>query len=248
MKLYGLIGQTLTHSFSAKYFAEKFRKENLTDYSYELFPLQSLNELDGLIRNNPELKGFNVTIPFKKEIIPLLDQLDETALEVQAVNTVCIIREGDSYRLKGFNTDVYGFKDSIVFANYIQKALILGTGGAAKAVAWSLSALGIESYFVSRNPVIKFSIDYNNLRQEHFREYQLIVNSTPVGMFPDVKTFPPIPYQFIHSGNFLYDLVYNPEITCFMRFGMEKGAKVFNGLKMLELQAEESWKIWNSMD
>jgi len=248
MKLFGLVGQPLTHSFSARYFAKKFRKENFTNFRYELFPLQSLNELDGLIRTNPDMRGFNVTIPFKKEIIPFLDQLDETAIEVQAVNTVIVIRNAEKYFLKGFNTDVVGFKNSTVFTKNIQKALILGTGGAAKAVAWSLKFSGIDSYFVSRNPVEEFSIGYNCLKQEHFREYQLIVNSTPMGMFPDVKAFPPIPYQFIHSGNFLYDLVYNPEITCFMRFGMEKGAKVFNGLKMLELQAEESWKIWNSMD
>jgi len=248
MKLYGLIGKTLAHSFSAEYFYRKFIKENIAGCRYDLFPLQSLNELDGLIRNNPQLKGFNVTIPFKKTIIPLLDQVDETAREVQAVNTVCIFRKGDEYWLKGFNTDVYGFKNSFEIPGNIHKAIILGTGGAAKAVAWSLTSMRIGYLFVSRNLASENSICYDDLKSEDFYEYQLIINTTPLGMYPDVDSYPPIPYQFIRPGNILYDLVYNPEITCFLRFGMERGAKVLNGLRMLELQAEESWKIWKSAD
>jgi len=248
MKLFGLIGQSLTHSYSANYFTQKFAKEKFTDCRYNLYPLQSLNQLNELVKTNQQLIGFNVTIPFKETIIPFLDDLDETAMKIQAVNTVCIFREGLKYFLKGFNTDVYGFKNSVDFPEKVKKALILGTGGAAKAVAFALSTMGISTIFVSRNPLDKHSIYYQDLKLEHFQEYQLIVNATPVGMFPDIKSYPVLPYHFIQSGNILYDLVYNPAITRFMQFGMEKGATVFNGLKMLELQAEESWKIWNSMD
>lgn len=248
MKIYGLIGQTLTHSFSARYFTQKFKKENITHCQYKLFPIQNLNTLDAFIRDNPDLCGFNVTFPFKQTIIPFLHQLDDTAEEIKAVNTVLIHRNNEEFWLKGFNTDGIGFRNSLEIPKSIQKALILGTGGAARAVAWSLASLGIGHLFVSRNKTGLNVIRYEELKPEHFRQFRLIINATPAGMFPNVHTAPPIPYSFLHSENIMYDLVYNPSITRFMHHGMEKGAKVFNGLKMLTLQADESWEIWKSID
>lgn len=248
MKLLGLIGQKLSHSFSEKYFSEKFRKENITDYSYRLFPLENLTRLHHFITDNADLVGFNVTIPFKQQIINYLDELDPTSREVGAVNTVSILRKEHSFHLKGYNTDAHGFIRSFDFPKSTFQALILGTGGAAQAVYHALKLLGVTSKFVSRNPLNLQILRYQDLTPDHFKDFQLIINATPAGMYPDTESFPPLPYQFLQPENILYDLVYNPETTRFMQFGREKGAQVINGLKMLELQAEESWNIWRSMD
>lgn len=248
MKRLGLIGRKLIHSFSASYFSEKFKNENISDFSYQLFPLETLSELHQLITCNADLVGFNVTTPFKQAIVNYLDELDPTAVEIGAVNTVCVFRKDNGFHLKGFNTDVYGFKGAFDFSNCNCQALILGTGGAAQAVSYALRLLGISSKFVSRNPSDKLMLGYPDLTAGHFKDFRLIINATPSGMYPDIESFPPLPYHFLQPENILYDLVYNPEITRFMKFGIEKGATVINGLKMLKLQAEASWKIWNSMD
>lgn len=248
MKRLGLIGRKLTHSFSASYFSEKFKNEGVSDFSYQLFPLDTLSGLRQLIANEPDLVGVNVTIPFKQEIINYLDELDPIAREIGAVNTVCIIRKGHEFHLKGYNTDVYGFKNSFDFPKSSYQALILGTGGAARAVSYALRLSGIASKFVSRNPSDRQILGYQDLTEGHIKDFRLLINATPAGMYPDIESFPPMPYHFLQPENILYDLVYNPGLTRFMQFGLEKGATVINGLKMLEIQAEESWKIWNSMD
>lgn len=244
MKTYGLIGYRLSHSFSKKYFNEKFAKENIADCVYENFPLETINEFTTLLQTTPDLKGCNVTIPYKEEIIPYLDELDAAAKEIGAVNVVKILPNG---KLIGYNSDYYGFKTSLekfIPANQSFRALILGTGGAAKAVAVALKDLGIPYQYVSRSKgdsVISYAeIDANVLGQ-----YSIIINTSPLGMYPDVNSFPDIPYQFLTDKHYLYDLVYNPEVTTFMRKGQEHGAHVVNGLEMLIGQAEKAWEIWN---
>ncbi len=244
MKTYGLIGYRLSHSFSKKYFNEKFTKENIADCVYENFPLETIQEFTSLLHNTPDLKGCNVTIPYKEEIIQYLDELDSAAKEIGAVNVVKILPDG---KLIGYNSDYYGFKTSLekfIPANQSFRALILGTGGAAKAVAVALKDLGIPYQYVSRskgNGVISYAeIDAKLLGQ-----YSIIINTSPLGMYPDVDSFPAIPYQFLTDKHYLYDLVYNPEVTTFMRKGKEHGAHVVNGLEMLIGQAEKAWEIWN---
>jgi len=248
MKLYGLIGYPLTHSFSENYFTNKFRQESISDSTYKLFPIQSINELPALIKANPDLCGLNVTIPYKESVIPFLDELDPTAKEVGAVN--CIkINEG---KLIGYNTDVFGFRQSIkpFIETQHQRALILGTGGASKAVYYVLKQIGIDCYFVSRNKS-EFTagncFSYDELNEYVFKAFKLIVNTSPLGMYPNEETFPEIPYQFIESDHLLYDLVYNPLETEFMKKGKSRGAVALNGLSMLHQQAEEAWRIWNKV-
>lgn len=243
--LYGLIGYPLSHSFSKKYFKEKFEKESIPDSFYELFPLESINELPELIAGLPNLRGLNVTIPYKQAVIPFLNEIDEEAAAVGAVNTIQI-RDG---QLKGFNTDVYGFEVSLreFLKNApkpIKKALILGTGGAAKATAFVLKKMDIDYLLVSRTST-KGDIDYKNIDEKILSDHLLIVNTTPLGMYPSIDTFPDISYHYLTETHYLYDLVYNPEVTSFMRQGAERGAKSHNGLKMLYLQAEKAWEIWN---
>ena len=245
-KLYGLIGYPLTHSFSEKYFTEKFAKETISDSEYNLFPLQTIGQLTQLIKDNPRLSGLNVTIPFKESVIPFLDELDETAKKVGAVNCIKV----ESGKLKGYNTDVYGFKQSIkpFLENHHERALILGTGGASKAVYHVLKEIGIDCYFVSRDKstaTLKNVFDYEELNEYIFNAFKLIVNTTPVGMFPDINHAPKIPFERITSSHLLYDLVYNPMETEFLKRGKEKGALTVNGLSMLHQQAEEAWRIWN---
>lgn len=252
MRLYGLIGYPLTHSFSQKYFTEKFELEQLTDATYRNFPLERIEEAEHLF-NDPDLRGFNVTIPYKETIIPFLDEVDETANAVGAVNTVAVKRNavGKIEKKIGYNTDVFGFGESLksflAKAPRTQsiKALILGTGGSAKAVAAALKRLGIKHTFVSRR-VKQDAIIYETLKPQTILEHKLIINATPAGMHPDTNNSPAIPYSFITAEHLLYDLVYNPEETVFLKKGKEQGAQTKNGLEMLHLQAEESWKIWNS--
>jgi len=250
MKLYGLIGQTLAHSFSEKYFLEKFRKEQILDCDYRLFPIESVFEITELLNIFPELKGLNVTIPFKEKIIELLDRVDDIAQEVGAVNTIKILFENDKFVLKGYNTDVYGFSKTLepLIENQNYKALILGTGGAAKAVEYVLKQLNIEYISVTRAPFKnENTIFYSDLNPQILDQYKLIINTTPIGMFPEVNFFPNIPYDYITQNHILYDLIYNPEETQFLKFGRFKKAKIVNGLKMLHLQAEKSWEIFNQL-
>lgn len=246
-KKYGLTGYPLSHSFSKEYFIEKFRNENIQNCTYELYPLSSIDLLPSLISANPELQGLNVTIPYKESVIPFLNQLDETAKAVGAVNCIKI----ENGILKGFNTDVFGFRQSIkpFLESRHERALILGTGGASKAVHYVLKEIGIDCYFVTRdksgfNSVKAF--EYSELNEYILNAFKLIVNTTPLGMFPETGGFPDIPYRYISSSHLLYDLVYNPAETEFMKRGKAQGAAVVNGLSMLKQQAEEAWRIWEA--
>ncbi|MBN1159325.1 MAG: shikimate dehydrogenase [Bacteroidales bacterium] len=247
MKGYGLIGFPLTHSFSKQFFIQKFNRESLSDCYYENFPIQSIDRLHDLIAGKPELSGFNVTIPYKEKILPLLDDQDDESREIGAVNTVKIYRTEKTYRMKGFNTDAYGFEASILtfLRPSHRRALILGTGGASKAAAFVLKNHNFRITFVSRHPSEQNQISYKDLSAGIISEFQIIVNASPAGMFPDTGSFPDIPYHALNSGHILYDLVYNPSVTKFMEKGKAMGATVINGMDMLRLQAERAWEIWN---
>lgn len=243
MKLFGLLGKTLKHSFSKSYFTKKFEEENRTDYRYENFELESISQLSQLLEQHPELCGLNVTIPYKEEVIPFLHMQNDIVQKIKACN--CIkIRDG---KLFGFNTDVIGFKLSLEkgLKPQHQKALVLGTGGAAKAVQYALDLLGIDFTIVSRTKK-EGILFYDELNKAILQEHLLIINTSPVGMFPKVDEAPQIPYEFITPQHYLFDLVYNPAKTLFLQKGEERGALVANGYEMLVLQAEESWRIWNT--
>jgi len=242
---YGLIGYPLAHSFSIGYFNEKFQAEKL-DAEYVNFELPDIGEFPALIASNPDLKGLNVTIPYKEKIIKYLNELDGAAKTIGAVNVIKFIRTKNGLKLKGYNSDYAGFYDSIVpeLEETHKKALILGTGGAAKAVAYALKKLNIECTYVSRD-VEKGALLYIDLDEKIMTEHTIIVNATPVGMYPNVDEAPDIPYQYITRQHLLYDLLYNPDVTRFMRLGKERGATTKNGLEMLLLQAFISWKIWH---
>ena len=249
MNKIGLIGKKLGHSFSKKYFQTKFEKENIEGWEYDLYELSTAENLISLIENEVDLRGVNVTIPYKQDVIPLLDKIDEKASRIGAVNVIKIDKKG----LKtGYNSDYYGFKHSL--ENWIKdhkpvnlSALILGTGGASKAVKVALEDLDIPFLFISRtNEGLTKSYEELNKNPDLVDSHQLIINTTPLGMYPEVDTCPNIPYQRLTSSHFLYDLVYNPELTLFMKKGLEKKSRVKNGLEMLELQADKSWEIWNN--
>jgi len=245
MRKFGLIGFPLTHSFSKKYFTDKFEKEGI-DAEYCNFPIGSLAELDDIIRSEPNLVGLNVTIPYKTAIIPLLNNLTTCAASIQSVNTISIERFGKSWNLKGSNTDVIGCKESI--ESYVKghdKALILGTGGAAKAAYHIMEVLGLECNFVSRS-MDEGDFVYDELTPEDIWEHSIIINCTPIGMYPNINAAPDIPYESITPEHVLFDMIYNPAETVFLKNGRIRGATTINGLQMLERQAEESWKIWNS--
>lgn len=242
-RLFALIGKNISYSFSRAYFTEKFEKEQITDAQYVNFDIQDINELLQKLKDNPNVKGMNVTIPYKEEIIPFLSDLNPTAREIGAVNTIAVTPEG----LVGYNTDYYGFMETIkpFLKENHKKALILGTGGASKAVAYAFKKLGIAYRFVSRNPKIG-QFTYSDLSASILEKYKIIVNCTPLGTLPDVNDCPPIPYQHITSEHLLYDLIYNPEKTVFLTKGEKKKAGICNGEKMLEMQAEKAWEIWNT--
>ncbi|MCX6243899.1 MAG: shikimate dehydrogenase [Bacteroidetes bacterium] len=244
MITYGLIGNPLSHSWSASWFYAKFRDEHIRDHVYLDFPLASLDEFPALIRDQPDLAGLNVTIPYKEKIIPFLDEIDELAAKVGAVNTIRISRNDGKASLKGFNTDVPGFLNSADFSGH-QHALVLGKGGAAKAVAFALESIGISVLFVSRSQKGPGTISYDDITETIFIKHTLIVNATPLGTFPAVNEIPPIPYKWLSKGHFLYDLVYNPPVTHFLAKGSLASARTQNGLSMLENQAELSFRIWN---
>lgn len=238
-----MIGYPLSHSFSKKYFSDKFRREHIIDCAYENYPLPSLEGFTDLISRVAGMEGLNVTIPHKQQIIPLIDGLDPAAREIGAVNTLRF-RNG---KITGYNTDVIGFERSLVplLDGRDQKALVLGTGGASKAIAFALKRLNISFLFVSREKRSADSLRYRDLEEDIVRTSTLVVNTTPVGTSPNVDQAPPFPYDFIGSGHLLYDLVYNPAETLFLKKGKARGARVKNGYEMLELQANASWEIWN---
>jgi shikimate dehydrogenase len=251
-KTYGLIGYPLTHSFSKKYFTEKFEKENIQNCSYNLYSLSNIQLLPQLLKDNPGISGLNVTIPYKESVIPLLNELDPVAKAVGAVNCIKIQKDPKdlSPKLIGYNTDVFGFRQSIkpFLEKRHDRALILGTGGASKAAAYVLKEIGLDCYFVSRHKTQASGsniFSYQELNEYILNAFKLIINATPVGMFPNVKEAPPIPYDQITPAHLLYDLIYNPAETEFLRRGKEKGAETINGLSMLHQQAEEAWRIWN---
>lgn len=244
-KLFGLIGFPLSHSFSRKYFSEKFAREGISDCHYELFPIESIERLPALLEFYPNLQGLNVTIPYKQQVIPFLDTLDESAAAVGAVN---VIKFSDQ-KLCGYNSDVFGFESSLhtfLEENHAnpERALVLGSGGAARAVCFVLEKLNIPSRIVSRQPQEgQLSYDEVNARIEDF---PLIINTTPLGMAPKLDAYPDLAYEQMPKGHLLYDLVYNPETTEFMKRGLAQGLPVKNGLEMLYGQAEKAWEIWNT--
>ena len=252
--LYGLIGYPLSHSFSQKYFTEKFAKEGLVGYSYKNFPITNISELQNLLKQQPDLRGFNVTIPYKKQIMPYIDEMDAVAERTGAVNTVQVMRNGKDIYLKGYNTDVYGFSRSLDEwfttngAELPVRALVLGTGGAAKAAVYALSRFNMAVHSVSRCEGANVYKTYDRLDAADIADHPLIVNTTPLGMYPNAGECPAIPYQYLTEKHWLYDLIYNPEETLFMRKGLEQGASVRNGGRMLHLQADKAWKIWNSYE
>lgn len=243
MRQFGLIGKSLSHSFSKAYFEEKFRREKITDASYELFEISDIQNINTFIEAHPDLVGFNVTIPYKQSIIPYLNELSEEAKAVGAVNTVRIQRINNQIFTKGYNTDIIGFRQSLEGATLPEKALVLGTGGAAAAVTYVLEQQGCQCMLVSRDA--QRGLPYSALTVDIVRDHRLIVNCTPVGTYPDINKKPDIPYDGISGDHFLYDLVYNPAETAFLKEGLLRGAKVENGERMLRGQAEAAWRIWS---
>lgn len=249
-KKYGLIGHPLGHSFSQKYFTDKFNSHNI-DASYDLFPLESISELDELLKLHDGLCGFNVTIPYKQQIISKLDSLSESAASINAVNTVKVLITSDGgQHLKGFNTDAPAFEYELVnfVPDYINTALVLGTGGASAAVAFILAKLGWDFKFVSRNPAGNNCIHYSDIDKQLMSKISLIVNTTPLGMYPEIDNYPDIPYHLLTEKHFLFDLVYNPECTAFLQKGRSRGSQIKNGKGMLYKQADLAWDIWQSVN
>lgn len=242
MRVFGLIGYPLSHSFSKKYFTQKFEREGLAGCIYENFPIPSVDELKTILKT-PGLEGLNVTIPYKESVLSYLHEVSDDVSKIKACN--CIrIRNG---KLTGFNTDIFGFEHSlrkILNPEIHKKALILGTGGSAKAVRFVLTSMGIPFKKVSRKPKAD-QFSYEQLTGDLMAAYQVIINTTPLGMFPNIIEAPQIPYQFLSSNHLLFDLLYNPEKTLFLKKGEDRGAQIRNGYDMLVLQAEENWRIWN---
>ena len=245
MDKYGIIGYPLGHSFSPGFFNEKFRNEGI-DAVYERYELSQIDLLPEIIASNPELCGLNVTIPYKQQIMQYLDELSEEAREIGAVNVVKVTHNGKNVHLKGFNSDVIGFSRSIepLLEKHHKKALILGTGGAAQAIDYGLKQLGLETIKVSRYERPD-TIQYDKITPGVIKEYKVIINCTPIGMYPNTEECPNLPYEAMDSQHLLYDLIYNPDTTLFMKKGMERGAVVKNGLEMLLLQAYASWEFWH---
>lgn len=240
--MYGLVGRDISYSFSSGYFSKKFLKKGLDNYSYQNFDIDTITQLTEIITTTKGLKGLNVTIPYKEEVIPLLNSLSKNAAIIGAVNTIVISKKG----LKGYNTDHYGFKKSLqpLLQPHHKKALILGTGGASKAVAFALRKMKIEYDFVSRTATdVVFS--YGCLNRDVFDDYQVIINTTPLGTFPEIEGLPPIDYSLFTENHIAFDLVYNPAQSKFLEMAKTQGATVQNGYDMLVYQAEKSWKIWN---
>ena len=244
MRKFGLIGKQISYSFSKVYFAAKFKQENIVDASYENFDIEHITDFPSILSDNETIKGLNVTIPYKELIIPYLDKLDKKAKKIGAVNTIKFTKKG---RLKGYNTDYYGFKEALTphLKSQHQSALILGTGGASKAVAYVLKKLKIDYAYASRNITKGVKFSYETLSPKDIAKHTIIINCTPLGTSPLVNNFPNIPYHALTNNHLLFDLIYNPEKTIFLKKGEEKNTTIVNGLKMLQLQADKSWAIWN---
>ncbi|MAU15534.1 MAG: shikimate dehydrogenase [Muricauda sp.] len=242
MNRYGLLGKNISYSFSQGYFTQKFKHLGLSDHSYENFDIQNIAELENVLAQD-HLKGLNVTIPYKQDVIPYLDELDPTAEQIGAVNTIQFTESG----LKGFNTDAYGFQKSLEphLKTHHKNALVLGTGGASKAICFVLDQMEIKNTYVSRSKK-EGQYTYEELDKDIIEKNTLIINCTPLGTFPNVKDKPALPYQYIGPEHLLFDLTYNPEKTAFLATGEANGASICNGSKMLEYQAEKSWEIWNN--
>lgn len=242
-KLYGLIGKNISYSFSAQYFNAKFKKEKITNAEYRNFDIEAISAFSNLLETNENIKGLNVTIPYKQAIIPYLDSLSKKAIKIGAVNTIKISKKG---KLKGYNTDWYGFIKAIkpMLKSHHKNALILGTGGASKAIEFALSKLGISYILVSRTSQ-ENTLTYSQLNKEILEKHTVIINTTPLGTFPNTEDFPEIPYEFLTSNHIAFDLIYNPETTMFLKLAATKGAQTQNGHTMLKLQAEKAWRIWN---
>lgn len=248
MRRFGLIGRTLSHSFSKRLFEERFERESITDCRYDLFELESIDLLRDKVLSIPDLKGFNVTIPYKQQIIPLLDHLSFDAECVGAVNCVKVLSDGS---LSGHNTDIDGIRASLAelfgTEEQLPKALILGSGGASQAVQYVLAQMGCEYLIVSRSPE-RGNLTYHDISAEIISEYQLIINATPIGTYPNTEQAPILPYAYVTPSHTLFDLVYNPAVTQFMDYGMQRGARTLNGEVMLRAQAESTWRIWNEQE
>lgn len=244
MRKFGLLGKNIEYSFSRNYFAKKFKQEKIANVSYVNFDIENITLFKDLFKNNENIKGINVTIPYKEEVIPYLDKLNKKAKKIGAVNTIKITKKG---KLIGYNTDFYGFKNSLKphLKKHHKKALILGTGGASKAIAFALKKLDIDYTFVSRQPKNENTITYAQLTNESIKNTTVIVNCTPLGTFPNIEERPEIPYEALSENHILFDLIYNPEQSTFLKLGKSKGATTINGYNMLVLQAKKSWSIWN---
>lgn len=240
--LFGLLGKNIGYSFSSNYFNTKFINQNLKNYSYQNFDIQNIEEIQEILKNNPNLKGLNVTIPFKESIIPYLDKISKKAKKIGAVNCIKISKKG---KLIGYNTDWFGFYETLKpHINSTQKALVFGTGGASKAILFALKKLKIKYLVVSRNPN-KNQISYEGISKKTMNDYTILINTTPIGTFPDVNNSISIPYNYVTENHLAYDLIYNPEVTQFLQNCKEQGAKTINGYEMLVAQAELSFEIWN---
>lgn len=241
-KKYGLIGKDIDYSFSKQYFTQKFEKES-HNCSYENFDIPDIIHFPEIIRNEKNLCGLNITIPYKEKIFPYLDKLSVKAQKIGAVNCIRFTKKG---KIKGYNTDCYGFKKSLkpLLKRHHTKALILGTGGASKAVAYVLKNLNIEYLYVSRNPQ-KNILGYEEINEKIINNHTIIINCTPLGTYPDIENFPPLPYQYLNQNHIAFDLIYNPEKTQFLQKASKNGATIKNGYEMLAYQAEKAWKIWN---
>lgn len=249
MKTFGLIGHRLGYSFSKNFFTEKFITENLANHEYVNFELDSIDEFPGIFAGDKNICGLNCTIPYKQQIMQFLDEIDPEAAQIGAVNTVKITLQDGKRHLKGFNTDIYGFENSLrpMLEEKHRKALILGTGGASKAIKHILNKLQIE--FVSatiEEQCFEKEIRYNQINEQLLKEYLIIIHATPVGTFPKIDECPDIPYQHLTANHVCFDLVYNPEETLFLKKAKAQGAKTKNGLEMLHLQAIRAWEIWNA--
>jgi shikimate dehydrogenase len=247
MKLFGIIGKPLDHSFSPKYFKGKFLNENLKDYDYKLFPLDEIEDLPNLIKSQPDLVGLNVTSPYKESVVQFTEKVSRDAKLLGAINTIKIKRHEGQFELEGFNTDVFGFESALMprLKDKKPKALIIGTGGAAKAVTYVLMKNGINCVYITRRPLKSNHIIYWAVNKEVMADHELIINTTPMGMNPQLPPCPDLPYRYLSPDHILIDLIYNPAKTKFLEYGEKAGATTINGMEMFKKQADKSWEIWN---
>ncbi len=246
MRKFGLIGYPLGHSFSKKYFSGKFSVENIRDCVYNNYPIPRINQLPQLISSDPELEGLNVTIPYKTEVIKYLNRIDPEAKEVGAINVLKIKRLKNKVLVTGFNSDIYGIRETLLpfLSGDLVNAIVLGTGGSSKAVIHVMKKINVHYTLISRDKKTD-CLTYSDISPEMLKNTQLIINATPLGMFPDIKGKPDLKYDLLNEKHILFDLVYNPEITAFLKAGKDRGCTILTGLKMLHAQAERSWEIWN---